>query len=147
MLVEEVDLNLEPDYGIHIAADRIVWQQDMRAAAEVLLATKHERGLTQPRPLMVEVPLPPPLAQACAAACVVAANRLDHYSGIVSEKARGGIRAATVSRTGHKATYELVERHFPWVRDDAAWARSEALRLRLHAHEIMLHDSRTERDE
>jgi len=90
--------------------------------------------------LMVAVPLSPPTATACGAAFIVAANRLDHYSGVVSESVKGGIRAAIVSQTAHQPTLELVERHFSALRGDAAWARDEALRLRLHAHELMLHD-------
>jgi len=144
MLAEEVDLNLEADYGIQVAADRIVWQQDMRNAAAALRDAEHQRRVKQPRPLMVDIRLPPPVASACHRACVVAANRLDHYSGIVSESAKGGVRPALASLVAHEPTLELVERYFRWVRDDAAWARNEALRLRLHAHEIMLHDSDNE---
>ena len=139
MLIEEVDLDLEPNYGIQVAADRVAWQQDMRIAAAALRAAEAVRRAKQS--LMVGVPLSPPTATACAAAFIVAANRLDHYSGVVSESAKGGIRAAVVSQAAHEPTMELVERHFPVLRGDAAWARDEALRLRLHAHELMLHEN------
>jgi hypothetical protein len=145
MVIDEVDLDLEPNYGIQVAADRVAWQQDMRIAAAELRRAEAVRDAQ--RSLMVAIPLSPPTAAACAAAFIVAANRLDHYSGVVSESAKGEIRAALVSQACHEPTLELVERRFPWVRDDAAWARDEALRLRLHAHELMLHDSDNERQQ
>jgi hypothetical protein len=128
MIIEEIDVGLQPDYGVQVAADRVVWQLDMRSALAALS-------------LFVEVPLGPPAGRACGEACIVAANRLDHYSGIVSESAKGGVRAAVASQAAHEPTLELVERYFSWVRGDAAWARSEALRLRLLAHELTLHGS------
>lgn len=138
MLIEEVDLDLEPNYGIQVAADRVAWQQDMRIAVAALREAEAVRHAK--RSLMVSVPLSPPTATACAVAFIVAANRLDHYSGVVSVSAKDGIRAAIASQAAHQPTLELVERHFPVLRGDAAWARDEALRLRLHAHELMLHE-------
>ena len=139
MVTEQIELDLEPDYGIQVAANRVVWKDDMGiAAAELRNAERHRRMQGS---LMVEVPLSPAVASSCGAACIVAANRLDHYSGIVSESAKGGIRAALVAQGADQPTRELVQRHFSWVRDDAAWARQEALRLRLHAHELMLHQA------
>ena len=139
MIIEEVDLGLQPNYGIQVAADRVVWQLDMRSA---LAALKNPELWSQmKRSLFVEVPLGPPAGRACGEACIVAANRLDHYSGIVSETTKGGVHAAMASQAAHEPTLELVERYFLWVRGDAAWARHEALRLRLLAHELTLHGS------
>ena len=137
LVSEELDRNLNPNYGIQVAADRAALSAHLRQVLRLLTDPAVAAG--QAVATAVHVRLTSEEAAAAGGALLIASNRLDHFAGV--EGARGDpiAQAFVLPGTVNEVTMDLVRRHFSPIAKDISWVRVEGLRLRIHAHRLLDH--------
>jgi len=137
LVIDEIDRDLLPNYGIELAAKRVLWKTDLQRVARQL--TQPTVTKLQKEFLWIRLPLSAEEACSCGYALLVAANHLDHFTGV--EGLRGDPLAETFVLPYDRSPWivDLVKQHFSPIADDIAWVRQESLRLRLHAHYLLEH--------
>ena len=137
LVIDEVGQDLMPDYGIHVAADRVVWKTQLERVAlklrQAIAAKVHEQHV------WVLLSLPAEEASACGHAMLVATNRLDHFVSMEGLRGDAVAEAAILPYDRTPWMVELVRKHFLTIAHDIAWVRQESLRLLLHAHCLLEH--------
>ena len=132
LLLEEINRNLQPDYGIQVAANRIVWRTHLSDVLQRV--TQPNAWIEMRREVAATILLSFDQAAACGYALLVAANRLDHFVGVKNASGDPVVAAVT-----NPKVVELVDKHFSIMIDDLSWLRTESIRLRLHAHRLLDH--------
>jgi hypothetical protein len=136
LIIDEIDRDLMPDYGIQVAANRVVWKTQLEGLVRKLANPTVTKALE--RATWIQLPLTAEEASMCGYALLIAANRLDHFVSV--EGLRREAEADTPVLPDHTPwMVDLVREHFSVIAHDIAWVRHESLRLRLHAHCLLEH--------
>lgn len=133
LVIDEIDTNIQPNYGIQVDANRADWKSDLETVLNTI--SSPFVGLYQSVWLAVSVEITQDVASSTGLALLVAANRLDHYAGVMPHLGDPLVHAIGL----YKKTDELVKQHFSAISNDAAYLRAESLRFRLHAHWLLEH--------